>query len=516
MNSANMFTKKDLELFKKKNIEVSEIKNQISCFKKGFPFAYLKNPAIIDNGITKFTETNVLQLEDEYTKLSSSLKIVKFIPASGAASRMFKSLFNFNNEYSKNKDIIRTDNQDIKSSLFFFDNITKFAFYNDLKEIMKNANIDIDVCKKNKDFCVILDFLLTDKGLNYSNLPKALLKFHSYKDKTKRAFEEHLVEGANYAKSYDNKVYQHFSLSDNHMEKFNNELKLIINDYENTYKVKYIIDYSLQKSHTDTIAADLNNEPFHENGEILFRPGGHGALIENLNDIDADIVFIKNIDNIVSDHLKEETIVYKKVIGSHLINLRNKLFHYLELLDKKEINDEIIKEIINFSKNDLFISFEDDFNELSSNTKISFLFNRLNRPLRVCGMVKNEGEPGGGPFWVKNDDGISLQIVESSQIDKENKEQKAIFESSTHFNPVDLVCSIKDFNGNTFNLIDFIDSKTGFISIKSQNGKKLKALELPGLWNGSMAKWISIFVEVPLITFNPVKTVNDLLRDEHL
>jgi hypothetical protein len=261
----------------------------------------------------------------------------------------------------------------------------------------------------------------------------------------------------------------------------------------------------------------VNNEPFREtDGTILFRPGGHGALIENLNDLDAEIVFVKNIDNIVPDKLKDTTTLFKKVIGGILLEYRETAFEYLEMLDSGDVDEDELNEITTFCINKLMLSVSKGFEEFDQFEKIDLLYNFLNRPMRVCGMVKNEGEPGGGPFWVKDKEGrISLQIVESSQIDLENETQKSILGKATHFNPVDLVCSIKNYKGEKFDLKDFIDQSTGFISSKSKDGKQLKALELPGLWNGAMAEWITIFVDVPLITFNPVKTVNDLLREEH-
>jgi len=325
------------------------------------------------------------------------------------------------------------------------------------------------------------------------------------------------VEAANYGRSKNNNAFVHFTVSPEHLEKFNEQVKGVMKIYEKKFNIKYDISFSVQKSSTDTIAVDIENNPFREDdGEILFRPGGHGALIENLNDLDGNLVFIKNIDNVVPDRLKTETTIYKKTIGGILLKLQSQVFKYLKELDKTEKDENIINKISEFAQNELNINISPGFYKMSFNDRKDFLYRHLNRPIRVCGMVKNEGEPGGGPFSVKNSKGeVSLQIVESSQVDQNNPEQKEILLSSTHFNPVDLVCGIKNYKGEPFDLHKYIDQETGFISIKSKNGKNLKAQELPGLWNGAMANWITIFVEVPIITFNPVKTVNDLLRPQH-
>ena len=259
----------------------------------------------------------------------------------------------------------------------------------------------------------------------------------------------------------------------------------------------------------------MENKPFRVDGKLLFRPGGHGALIENLNDIDADVVFVKNIDNVVPDRLKDETVTYKKVLAGVLVTLQAKAFEYLNLLDTGKYTTEQLQEIIHFVQDDLRCRNE-GIKNLEDAELVIYLRKKLNRPMRVCGMVKNVGEPGGGPFLAYNPDGtVSLQILESSQIDMNDPEKKAMFEKGTHFNPVDLVCAVRDYKGNKFNLLEHVDKATGFISYKSKGGKELKALELPGLWNGSMSDWNTVFVEVPLGTFNPVKTVNDLLREQH-
>jgi len=325
------------------------------------------------------------------------------------------------------------------------------------------------------------------------------------------------VEAAKYVRDSRNTASIHFTLSPEHTEKFNDRILHVLAGYEHSLEVKFDISYSIQKSSTDTLAVDEANLPFRNpDGSLLFRPAGHGALLQNLGDIDADIIFVKNIDNIVPDHLKGPTFEYKKLIGGYLMQARDRINNFLTKAEKGGLSAEELNETIVFAREMLMIPFPSGTETLNTAEKQSLLVSKLNRPVRVCGMVKNEGEPGGGPFWVLDDHGNeSLQIVESSQVDMRNDQQKDILQSSTHFNPVDLVCSIRDYKGNKFKLQDFVDESTGLISLKSSGGKTLKAQELPGLWNGSMADWITVFVEVPIITFNPVKTVNDLLRKEH-
>ena len=357
--------------------------------------------------------------------------------------------------------------------------------------------------------------MLRPEGLNYGQLPKGMLLFHKYPEGPRTPMEEHLVEGALYAAS-NGEANVHFTVSHEHIAFFEKKVAEKKDGFARKYGIKYNISFSEQKPSTDTVAANADNTPFrNDDGSLLFRPGGHGALIENLNEIDADVIFIKNIDNVVPDRLKGDTVEYKQVIAGVLVSLQQKAFAYLRLLDSGEYNHEKLQEIIRFVQRDLCCR-KNDIKELEDAELVIYLREKLNRPMRVCGVVKNVGEPGGGPFLTYNQDGtVSLQILESSQIDKSNEEYMKMFTEGTHFNPVDLVCAVKNYKGEPFNLPDFVDKSTGFISSKSKGGKELKALELPGLWNGAMSNWNTVFVEVPLSTFNPVKTVNDLLREQH-
>ncbi len=514
-----MFSQKDLELIKQKGMTLKQIEQQIEHFKQGFPFVKLTDPAVKGHGIHVFKEFELDELQEYFVNASSSRDMLKFVPASGAASRMFKHLFEFLEWYDGSDAALTRleQEQDFNSVYYFLKNIFRFAFIKDLKNAMEREGLVLEKLLEEKRYDVILTCLLTDKGLNYANLPKGLLKFHQYDGFSRMAVGEHLVEGAHYTRTEQGMVNIHFTVSPEHKSSFLKAIDMVQAGYEASFDVKYNIAFSEQKSSTDTIAVDMNNEPFRENGQLLFRPGGHGALIENLNDLKGDIIFIKNIDNVVPDRFKAPTYLYKKVIGGLLLKIQEKTHEYLKLLETKKSNAVELNEIIAFAENELMINLPDTFTTLDLNGKCDFLFGKLNRPMRICGMVKNEGEPGGGPFWVENSEGqISLQIVESSQINMVDDEQARIMSESTHFNPVDLVCALKDYKGNPFDLRKFVDPSTGFISIKSKDGRDLKAQELPGLWNGAMADWITVFVEVPVITFNPVKTVNDLLREQHL
>ena len=506
-----MLTHEDKELLAKKGISEEKIAEQLACFEKGFPFLKLSAAASVENGgimlAAEADQQRYLAAWDAYK--AGDKKIVKFVPASGAASRMFKNMFEF---LGADYDVPTTDFEKK-----FFDHIHNFAFYNDLNAAcMDNTGKNIDALIAEKNYKAVVANLLEAAGLNYGSLPKGLLKFHRYADGVRTPLEEHLVEGALYAAGKSGDVFVHFTVSTEHRELFQKLVDSKAAEYAAKYGVNYHISFSEQKPSTDTVAADMENKPFRDkDGKLLFRPGGHGALIENLNDLDADVVFIKNIDNVVPDRLKDDTVTYKKLLAGVLVTLQKQAFEYLNLLDSGSYRHDELENIIRFVQQQLHCR-RADLKDLEDADLVIYLRKKLNRPMRVCGMVKNVGEPGGGPFLAYNPDGtVSLQILESSQIDMNDPEKKAMFEKGTHFNPVDLVCAVRNYKGEKFNLLNYVDKATGFISYKSKNGKDLKALELPGLWNGSMSDWNTVFVEVPLSTFNPVKTVNDLLREQH-
>lgn len=513
-----MFTEKDLAEFSNRGVTSEEINNQIQNFIEGFPFTQLKKAATIGEGIQKIEKAEGKEYVQEYDAEVKSKTVFKFVPASGAASRMFKALFSFVDDWESGKITAeQIDSESDRDSIgYFLHNLKKLALYEDLNN---SLNGNVDTLLADQEYGKIIEGILSVEGLNYGSLPKGLLKFHRYESFNRTAVEEHLVEGALYCKDAEGNVRMHFTISPEHGIEFKKLLSEVQADYEAQYNVRYEISFSQQKPSTDTIAVDMDNEPFRdEDGSILFRPGGHGALLENLNGIDADVVFIKNVDNVVPDRIKEETIFNKKLIGGVLLINQKKIFQYLERIDAGINSEAFIDEMRHFSENDLSVTLHEDFNNWGGEKKLSYLRNKLDRPLRVCGIVLNTGEPGGGPFWVKNgwDGSIQLQICETAQINLDDSKQDKIFRKSTHFNPTDLVCGIKNYKGKKFDLLKYRDPKTGFISYKSKDGRDLKAQELPGLWNGAMADWNTIFVEVPIITFNPVKTIFDLLRPEHL
>ena len=504
-----MLTQQDLKQLAQKGISEQQIETQLGQFKTGFPFLKLEAAAAIGRGIVAPTSDEGRKYVDAWQKYKAAGKrVVKFVPASGAASRMFKDMFAFvDADYDK-------PTTDFEKK--YFDNIDKFAFYGELDAVcQKNNGKGIKELVKEGNFKAVAANMLKAEGLNYGQLPKGLLLFHNYPEGPRTPMEEHLVEGALYAAS-NGEAHVHFTVSHEHMELFKQKVAQKADMYAKKYGIAYDITFSEQKPSTDTVAANPDGTPFrNSDGSLLFRPGGHGALIENLNEIEADVIFVKNIDNVVPDRLKGDTVLWKQIIAGVLITLQKKAFEYLELLDSGKYTHEQIEEIIRFVQNDLCCR-KADIKELEDADLVIYLRKKLNRPMRVCGVVKNVGEPGGGPFLTYNQDGtVSLQILESSQIDKSNKEYMEMFTKGTHFNPVDLVCAVRDYKGNAFDLPKFVDPTTGFISQKSKSGKELQALELPGLWNGAMSDWSTIFVEVPLSTFNPVKTVNDLLRDQH-
>ncbi|MDH6306162.1 hypothetical protein M2459_002876 [Parabacteroides sp. PF5-5] len=505
-----MLNARDLDQIKAKGIAEAQIEEQLMAFRQGFPFLEITASASVEKGIMTIpqeTQITYINAWEEY--LGSGKKIVKFVPASGAASRMFKDLYAF---LEAPYDVPTTEFEQT-----FFQEIEKFAFFDKLNVFCRvHYEKDMPEMMAAGEYKAIVSALLNEPGLNYGQLPKGLLLFHTYPQCVRTAMEEHLAEGAMYAKNTLGEVNLHFTVSPEHLHLFEQQVAEKKHFYEDKFSVEYQISFSRQKPSTNTVAVDMNNELFRDKEDkLLFRPGGHGALIQNLNDLDANVVFIKNVDNVVPDSFKYSTVIYKKILAGILVSYQKKITDYLKLIDGGKYTHKQIEEMIHFLQNEL-CTRNTEIKYLEDAELVLYLKEKLNRPLRVCGMVKNVGEPGGGPFLAVNADGtISLQILESSQINLNEPEKRELFEKGTHFNPVDLVCAIKDYKGNKFDLPDFVDKNTGFISIKSKDGKELKALELPGLWNGAMSNWNTVFVEVPIETFNPVKTVNDLLRPEH-
>ncbi|MDY6206475.1 MAG: DUF4301 family protein [Prevotella sp.] len=503
-----MFTQEDIRQMTHKGIAQSQAENQLRTFEQGFPFLRIQSAATTGNGVFSPNGQECADYRAQWDAYTAERRqIVKFVPASGAASRMFKDLFAFLND---GKDMPETEFEQV-----FFSHIDRFAFYNALNAAcIRNEGKDVKQLVAEGNGRVVVENLLEEKGLNYGQLPKGLLLFHDYADGARTPLEEHLTEGALYAAA-NGEVHIHFTVSHEHLPLFQQLVDEKKEEYEKRYGVVYHISFSEQKPSTDTIAVNPDNTPFRNvDNSLLFRPGGHGALIENLNDMAADVVFIKNIDNVVPEALIGDTVDYKKMLGGILTKTQEQVFRYLNMLEG-ECSQEQLQEMLAFTMQQL-CCYPENQQWSSAEQLKAYLIGKLNRPMRVCGVVRNVGEPGGGPFLAFNADGtVSPQILESSQIDMANEDYRRMFAESTHFNPVDLVCAVKNYRGEPFDLLRHVDRSTGFISEKSKDGKPLKALELPGLWNGAMSDWNTVFVEVPLTTFNPVKTVNDLLRSQH-
>ena len=498
-------------------IPLENIKRQLNIFKEGIQKIVLVNPATLNDGILKFSDSDFKQKANFFEANKSKLELKKFVPASGAASRMFKFLTAFLNEFDFGNETINAyinRKKDTELSLFIV-GMDKFPFFEEVYQKLKIVFPDFDNLERDYKNYYFIKLLLSPDYFDFANKPKGVLPFHKYPANVVAPIEEHLHECAFYAVS-NNQSSLHLTVSENHQEQFEAIVENVKSKIEAKSGSKIEVTYSYQKKESDTIAVDLNNKPFrNEKGMLVFRPGGHGALIENLNAIDADVVFIKNIDNVIQNHVHQISF-YKKALAGILLEFQYQVFEYMKELDNNEITNEKINEISLFLKEQLNIELNDDFYKFKLKNQVGKLKEILNKPIRVCGMVKNEGEPGGGPFWVRGIDGkLTLQIVEISQIDLKNSKQLKILENATHFNPVDLVCGLKNYQNQKFDLKQFIDTESGFIVHKNHAGVDLKAYELPGLWNGAMSNWLTVFVAVPLITFNPVKTVNDLLKQAH-
>jgi hypothetical protein len=503
-----MFNQKDLKQFAKKGITIDEINRQIKYFQSGFPFADIHMPATPGKGIICLTEGDEQHYKDVFLNNGPDFHITRFIPASGAASRMFKSLYAAMEKLEgKDKEQQEKWIGKKKELKRFFKKLEKYPFYEDLK--IKGDSSPLQILEK----------ILGNKGLDYGNLPKGLLKFHKYNEKDRRtAFEEHVREAAKYCANRQGELKIHLTVSPSYLDAFQTEAARVVPSIEKETGLHIDLSFSFQKPETDTIAVDLDNKPFRNpDGSLLFRPGGHGALIRNLDALDSDIVFISNIDNVAPDRNKNMRVNHKQILCGVLLEIRAKVYYFLHLLNSNEkLERTRMDSMVSFLQERMGIATPDMLESWDALELRQWLISTMNRPIRVCGMVRNEGEPGGGPFYVKTESGeISLQIVEMSQIDMNNMEQAELVKGSTHFNPVDLVCGTRDYLGKKFNLTRYVDHNTGFISEKSVGGEALKALELPGLWNGAMAHWLTLFVEVPIETFSPVKTIFDLTRKEH-
>ena len=524
-----MLRKEDLAQIEQRGSSVQTVEEQIDRFKKGFPWMKIVAPATPERGILVLDEAQADAAVKYYEGAQMNGKC-KFVPASGAASRMFKDLFSGLDALKEGKEL-----SDDAPAAKFVDRIAEFAFYT--PELFGEQSCKCPEYRKD-----VLAKTLTDEGLGYGAKPKGVLKFHKYTDgEIRTAFAEHLVEAQDYMRNADGSANLVVTISPEHQHLFEEAYAEVKAAYEAKYGVKYNINFTFQDKATDTVAVDVENRPFRtETDALLFRPAGHGALIHNLNAITDEVVSIKNIDNVANERLLPETAKWKMVLLGKALELRDTLHGYLRELDivtNQNIADAltpIIPPYTGIGDEDIYqseavVSLCDDIEDFLDKTlcikmpvadsckaRVEALREKLNRPVRVAGMVKNQGEPGGGPFVIAEKDGsTSLQVLESVQINMSDEHARNALASATHFNPVDIVCCLHDYKGQSFDLLQYVDEDAGFISSKSYQGRELKALELPGLWNGAMSKWNTLFVEVPLATFNPVKVVLDLLRPAH-
>lgn len=507
------FTQKDIAKAQERGIGFQQLTEQLENFKRGFPHAKLVRAATVGDGIERLSAEQMAEACKAFENCKSQLTIEKFVPASGAASRMFKDLHDFDEHFDATKHTL----EDFPKVRQVVERAEEFAFAEELDKVLAGDGTSIEDCKAKGDYVRIVRAILSSDGLDYGQNPKALILFHRYGDAVRTALEEHLVEAALYCKDTENKASLYFTLSPAHFSKAQKLLDGMLPKYEGLYKVKYSISLGSQQASTDTISVSEDNTPVRdENGDLVFRPSGHGALIENLQEVQADIIFIKNIDNVSADRVKQAELPYKRMLGGMLVGVRSRVHSALRRLETGNPGAETLSEIAAMCRRELRLGVKNSREFESPQAYRDYLFSLLHRPIRVCAMVKNEGQPGGGPFFVENAEGeVSLQIVEKAQIDLTDPGQEKIFSLSTHFNPVDIVCSLKDHRGEKYRLKDFVDVSTGFISFKTRGSETIKVQERPGLWNGAMAGWITLFVETPIEFFNPVKTINDLLQPAH-
>jgi hypothetical protein len=518
----DLFTQADLEQMKRLGVSEAEARRQMAILKKGPRRPHLQRPCTPGDGIVELQAEEQERLVVLGERAAAGGRLSVFLPASGAATRMFAFLQRIRSRMARvtlgktaeGSEETSSDHHDFK---LFIESLGKFAFFEPLAEIMASAGISVQDRLDAGDCTEILDFLLEPQGLNYSSLPKALIPFHRYPDHSRTALEEHLVEAIHTVRDDSQRCRVHFTVAPEIKEEVENHGREAAGSCAQRFGVKYELSFSLQSPATNTLAVDLENRPFRQqDGSLLFRPGGHGALLENLNRLQGDIVFIKNIDNVVTDDHRDPVVHQQKMLAGLLLELQDMIFGYLRLLQSGSVGAEDLQEMNDFAVNKLSASLPEDFSHCNDEEKVSRLFRLLNRPVRICGMITNRGEPGGGPNWVEGPTGtLSLQIVEEAEIDQGSPEQVAILEGSSHFSPVQLVCGLRDFMDQPFDLSQFADPQAVFVTRKTEYGRELKALELPGLWNGGMAYWNTVFVETSEETFNPVKTINDLLRSGH-
>lgn len=511
------FSEADRRQMRSLGISEAQALSQMEMHEKSSFRLRLASPCTLKSGVQKIAHESTKRYLRFHSEAARLGRFRKFVPASGAATRMFESLLGIYHMPPEDPLGLRAENGASRASdlLKFMHDIRRFPFFEDLDAVLARDGFSLTGLISTGRPRKALQYLLSDRGLDYGALPKALLKFHRRPSGSRTAFEEHLVEGIDYLSDGKYSCALHFTISPEHEKRFLHLLDAVKHGYAERYGTDFDVAFSFQNPSTNTIAAGAGNVPFRDaHGRLHFRPGGHGALLDNLNDLKGDLIYIKNVDNLCQDHLKDTGVFWKRVLGGYLVEVQRRVHsHIRKLLDRSSVSLRPTEELL---KNTLMIELPAGYGYWSMEKKRVFLLSRLNRPIRVCGVVPNEGEPGGAPFWVEDKSGgVSVQIVEQAQVDLDSLEQRDIWRSSTHFNSVDLVCAVRDYQGKPFDLKRYVDPDAVFLTKKSRDGRELQALELPGLWNGSMADWISIMVEVPSTTFSPVKTVFDLLRPEH-
>ncbi len=500
----HLFNAQDLRRIRALGLRPSDVKKQLEAYRRGFSFLTLVRPCVPGDGIRSLTPAERRRLIRLYDAEATGCKMVKFIPASGAASRMFAGWY-----AAADRGTFGNDGLDRS----FFRDLGRMPFISLLKQ-----NDHTRRMLRKKDVRAVLQSILLPCGLNYGGLPKALLSFHAYRGgEVRTALEEHLREAADLIADRRKVCRLHVTVSAEHVQPVKSFLRLSVPRLEESCGVRFRVELSVQSPSTSIVAADGQSRPFRdEDGCLVFRPGGHGALLQNLQRIDADFIFVKNIDNIPPESLQKKILPYKKVLGGLMIETQRQVYSCLRRLEQKDLSLPDLRAVADFCRDALNSDFPKEFSKLAAREKRQWLFRLLNRPLRVCGMVRNEGEPGGGPFWVlEKDQSRTLQIVESAHVDFSLPQQADIWSKASYFNPVDMVCCTKNYRGEKLILDDYVNRDAYLISPKTQKGRELQAQELPGLWNGGMAFWNTIFVELPLAVFNPVKTVYDLLRPQH-
>jgi hypothetical protein len=518
----NPFTQADLEQMEQMGITEEEAQRQLAILEKGQRWTALERPCTLGDGIAVLEPEDQERFISRWQEGADMGRVSAFLPASGAATRMFAFLQRIQNQVEKitldeAADRFGQSSDDYREFRVFVESLEEFAFFEPLAEVMSKAGVSLQEKLQVGVYNDILDFLLEPRGLHYSSRPKALIPFHRYSDHYRTALEEHLVESAHTVRDQEQRCRIHFTVAPENQAEAEAYGREAAAQHSERLGVHYELSFSIQSPATNTLAVDLDNKPFRKlDGDLLFRPGGHGALLENLNDLEGDIVLIKNIDNVVSDERRDLVVRHQRILAGMLLELQHDIFKYLRMLESGSLGVNDVQEVLQFVANHLNPSVQERLLNCGEEERTARLSRLLNRPLRVCGMVVNRGEPGGGPFWVRDTSGrLSLQVVEQAEIDKSSPEQVAVLENSTHFSPVQIVCGLRDFQGQPFDLRQFVDPAAAFVSRKFEDGRELKALELPGLWNGGMAYWNTVFVEIPEETFNPVKTINDLLRPGH-